>query len=217
MGMSRQKSSPIPRLAPWVALLIVGIDASRMSSGHRLPPSIVLVAFATVAVACGGFLVLGRFVGQFTCPGCHGMTLRRLVRHPRFFKCSACGQRVQQDVRGGWHDARGPLFDGYYRARTGNWLDAPIPDADGSTCGTLLGRKRFRDRSLLAFVRDRRKPWPGPGVAPGKGGPVPVAGESTCGALLRSKKSRDRVLRGEGHAGVAVPSTPPLWDRWLDR
>jgi len=222
MGSSRKAPSPIRELAPWVLLLIVGLNASRMASNDRLPREIVLVAFAAVALACGGALVLGRLLGQFTCPGCRRPTLRRLVRSPRLFSCSFCGQRVRLDARDGWQDARGPQFDAEYRPKTGIWLEAPAPAPapapDGTTCGTLLARKRFRDRFLLAFVRDRRKPWPGPRFAPLKGGSGPVAGESTCGALLRSKKNRDRGLRGEKNASLAEAApAPPLYDRWLDR
>ena len=232
MGPPRKRPSPILELAPWVVLLIVAISANRMAENHQLSQDVVLLAFALVALVCGAFLLLSRFLNQFSCPGCCRMTFRRLVRHPRLFSCWFCGLRLQLGAKGNWLDARGPEFDHYYRPRTGTWLGAPTPEVDDTTCGTLLGRKieraelfetwpvrepakfaeEFRQtmdtfRQASAYLR--RLPWSRPRSTPVPPGKPPAPGETTCGVLLRNMIRR----RGAQPGGRAAAT---LWDREID-
>ena len=190
MAPTPKAPSPLVELAPWVLLLIITLSASRMAPDGMLPQDLVLAAYALVALSCGFLTILGRLLAKVPCPKCRRGLLRQLAHHPRFFRCPACGMRLRRSWTGTLRDAMGPEYAHRFGPTAGNWLDAPIADADETTCGTLLGRKRLHERFLLAFARDRRKPWPGPRIDPAQPEAAPVAGETTQGALLRKKKAR---------------------------
>ena len=82
------------------------------------------------------------------CPSCSRWTLRRLARHPRYYRCSACGGRFKWFGLGPWLDASGPEDAARYRKRTeaGTWKGFAAPkDLGATTSGRLLQSKRTRD------------------------------------------------------------------------
>jgi hypothetical protein len=93
------------------------------------------------------------------CPACSRWTLRRLARHPRHYRCSACGGRFKRFGRGLWLDASGPEDAARYRQRTdaGTWKGFVAPtDLGASTSGRLLESKRSRDLP----VESKHQPHP---------------------------------------------------------
>ncbi len=82
------------------------------------------------------------------CPACSRWTLRRLARHRRYYRCSACGGRFKWFGLGPWLDASGPEDAARYWQRTeaGNWKGFAAPkDLGATTSGRLLQSKRTRD------------------------------------------------------------------------
>jgi hypothetical protein len=82
------------------------------------------------------------------CPSCSNRALRRLARHPGYYRCMACRARLKRFGFGPWLDASGPGDAARYgrRSEAGVWktFDAPR-DLKGSISGALLGSKRSRD------------------------------------------------------------------------
>ena len=75
------------------------------------------------------------------CPSCSRWTLRRLARHRRYYRCSACGGRIKWFRLGPWLDASGPEDAARYRKRTeaGTWKGFAAPkDLEATTSGRLL-------------------------------------------------------------------------------
>jgi hypothetical protein len=81
------------------------------------------------------------------CPACRRWTLRRLARHRRYYRCSACRARFYRAGLGPWHDASGPdedvMFRGDVEARAWRGFATPADPGD-TTSGQLLQNKRRR-------------------------------------------------------------------------
>jgi hypothetical protein len=108
-----------------------------------------LLARCLMALLVGFFLLhflTGEFVG-YPCPVCSRWALRRLARHRRYYRCSACGARLKRYWLGPWLDATGHQDAAKYRKPTdaGTWKGYEPPGRlDDSTSGHLLENKRSR-------------------------------------------------------------------------
>jgi hypothetical protein len=106
---------------------------------------VCLVAFLTVLVLLN---MLIEMIFGMPCPSCGRWTLRRLARHRRYYRCSACRGRFKRFGLGPWLDASCPEDAARYRKRTeaGTWKGFAAPkDLGGTTSGLLLQNKRTRD------------------------------------------------------------------------
>src|SRR4029077_7142045 len=127
------------------------------------PERLVMVAVVGVLTTFVLLDVLVEMAFGKLCPGCSRRALRRLARHPNYYRCSACRARFKRFGFGPWLDASGPEDADRYRSPTeaGIWKGYAAPEKlDSSTSGHLLRNKRSRD--LLAEVK-RRPPRPGAG------------------------------------------------------
>jgi hypothetical protein len=119
-----------------------------------------LLAFLAALVPLNA---LAEMVFGVPCPACSRWTLRRLARHPRYYRCSVCRARFKRSGFGPWLDASGPDDAGRYRqaSEARPWEGFAVPeDLDGTTSGLLLQNKRSRERP----AEDPRPPRsPGPG------------------------------------------------------
>ena len=106
---------------------------------------VCLVGLLTVLVPLN---MLVEMVFGKLCPSCSRWTLRRLARHRRYYRCSACGGRFKWFGLGPWLDASRPRRHSTVseadRARTWKGFAAP-KDLGATTSGRLLQSKRTRD------------------------------------------------------------------------
>jgi hypothetical protein len=112
------------------------------------PDRIVMVCLVGLLTVLFTMHVLVEMAVGSPCPACGRWTLRRLVRHRFYFRCSACRGRFKRFGFGPWLDASGPGDDARFQRPTeaGIWKSFTIPkDLSGSTSGTLLQNKRARD------------------------------------------------------------------------
>lgn len=85
------------------------------------------------------------------CPVCSRRALRRLARHPRYYRCRACHARLKRTRFGPWCDASGLKDDFRFRSQSGNWRGyVPPVEGDDSTGGILLEGKRSLDLATEA-------------------------------------------------------------------
>ena len=112
------------------------------------PDRIVMVCLVGLLTVLVLLNMLVEMVFGKPCPSCSRLTLRRLARHRRYYRCSACGGRFKWFGLGPWFDASGPEDAARYRQRTeaGTWRGFVAPnDLGASTSGRLLQSKRTRD------------------------------------------------------------------------
>ena len=112
------------------------------------PDRIVMVCLVGLLTVLALLNMLVEMVFGKPCPSCSRWTLRRLARHPRYYRCSACGGRFKWFGLGPWLDASGPEDAARYRKRTeaGTWKGFAAPkDLGATTSGRLLQSKRTRD------------------------------------------------------------------------
>jgi len=112
------------------------------------PERIVMVCLVGLLTLIVLLNMLVEMVFGKPCPACSRWTLRRLARHCRYYRCSACGGRFKWFGLGPWRDASGPEDEVKYRKWTeaGTWKGFVAPDDLGaSTSGRLLQSKRTRD------------------------------------------------------------------------
>ena len=186
--LSTQLSLHVMALSGLIAVLLLG--RSLVANG-LLPTRIIPVCLLTGAalVLLSGACRIVATVPR--CPSCGRKGLRRLRRQPEFHFCPACRFRCARDAYGDWYDAGGPKYESIYRPRTDGWMAGAPTEVDGTTCGSLLGRKRRRASSSLIALVGRRNPWP-PRPEPAIEDEA-VAEGSTCETLLNRKRLRDRA------------------------
>jgi hypothetical protein len=112
------------------------------------PDRIVMVCLVGLLTVLLLLNMLVEMVFGKPCPSCSRWTLRRLARHRRYYRCSACGGRFKWFGLGPWLDASGPEDAARYRKRTeaGTWKGFAAPkDLGATTSGRLLQSKRTRD------------------------------------------------------------------------
>ncbi len=112
------------------------------------PDRIVMVCLIGLLTLIVLLNMLVEMVFGKPCPLCSRWTLRRLARHRRYYRCSACGGRFKRFGLGPWLEASGPEDAARYRKRTqaGTWQGFVAPKNLGaSTSGRLLQSKRTRD------------------------------------------------------------------------
>jgi hypothetical protein len=123
----------------------------------------VQIAASALAVIVA-FAVLNFLIEQLLgvqCPGCSRLTLKRLARYRRYYRCACCGLRVKRYGFGPWLDATGPEDAPRYRRRDADrpWAGFSVPETlEGTTSGSLLRNKRSRARARGRGGRDH----PGP-------------------------------------------------------
>jgi hypothetical protein len=91
--------------------------------------------------------LVNKMIG-FTCPACHRPALRRMARHRRYYRCSACRARFKRFRFGAWLDASGPEdADKFGKpGGAGTWEGYEMPtDLEGTATGHLLQDKRSGD------------------------------------------------------------------------
>jgi hypothetical protein len=99
------------------------------------------------------------------CPVCSRWALRRLARHRRYYRCTACRARVKRYWFGPWLDASGPEDAARYRKPTdaGTWTEFAVSEhLDDSTGGQLLKNKRSGHPPDEKARRPVYKPEPSP-------------------------------------------------------
>ncbi len=109
-----------------------------------------LVLFCFLGLLATLVLVSGAIEAIFgkVCPACSVRALRRLARHRRYYRCSACRARFKRFGFGPWLDASGPEDAARYQkpSDAGVWKTFRAPmDLKGTNSGVLLGSKRSRD------------------------------------------------------------------------
>ena len=72
------------------------------------PDRIVMVCLVGLLTVLVLLNMLVEMVFGKLCPSCSRWTLRRLARHRRYYRCSACGGRFKWFGLGPWLDASGP-------------------------------------------------------------------------------------------------------------
>jgi hypothetical protein len=110
------------------------------------PDRIVMVCLVGLLTALIVVHMLVEMIIGKQCPACSRWTLRRLARHRRFYRCTACRGRFKRGL-GPWLDASGPEDDWRYRKRSeaGTWKGFAAPENVGqTTSGRLLRNKRTR-------------------------------------------------------------------------
>ena len=156
--MRRSSSS---RFTIGQAMVAIAILASLLAVPQLVasPHGIVMVCLVGLLTADLAVLhVLVESVIGLPCPSCGRWTLRRLARHRRFYRCSACRGRFKRFGLGPWLDASGPEDSARFRKPTnaGTWKGFAIPeDLGGTTSGELLRNKRTRDLSALVKHQPR--------------------------------------------------------------
>jgi hypothetical protein len=149
----------IRRIMGWVAGFAIFFASLRFIFSQEF--LVVYVILGLVGLL--GAIVLGINFGSemalgLHCPACHRLTLRRIARYHRYFRCSICRARFQRTPFGPWRDASSPkdaprflkpiealAWKGFHKRE----------NLDATTSGVLLQNKRHRDRS-----RPRAEPWP---------------------------------------------------------
>ena len=154
-----------PRHTIGQLMVVIAVLASLLAVPRLVhsPERLVMVAVVGVLTTLALLNVLIEMALGKTCPACSRRALRRLARHPHYYRCSACRARFKRFGFGLWLDASGPEDAARYRKPTeaGTWKGYAAPEElEGSASGRLLRSKRSRD--LLAEVR-RRPPRPGAG------------------------------------------------------
>ncbi len=141
----------IARLMGWVALSALLFAGIRVIFSREIVVVLAILAFA----GCVALIVLGINFGSemalgLRCPACRRSTLRRIARHPTYFRCSACRARFQRTAFGPWRDASGPMDAPRFRKpiEAVAWKGFQRRDKlDATTSGALVDSKRRRDRS----------------------------------------------------------------------
>jgi hypothetical protein len=168
--------------------LALGLPRSSLLSQARVAGTIIL---ALSLIALASFIL--QAVMRFQCPRCARMTLRRLARHPHYYRCQTCGLRVKKFgfTFGPWLDASGPQDAGKYQPATERsaWKGFAVQeDLSGSISGSLLSNKRGR--------------VPAPPRPTSKKRTVPIASEvaarKVSGSLQRLAEIR-RLTEPEDH------------------
>src|SRR5262249_19653900 len=72
------------------------------------PDYMVMVCLVGLLTTLVVLNVLVEMVFGMPCPSCGCWTLRRLVRHRRYYRCSVCRARFKRFGFGPWLDASGP-------------------------------------------------------------------------------------------------------------
>jgi hypothetical protein len=131
-------------------MMVIAVFASLLAAPRLAvsPDRIVMVCLVGLLTAFVLINVLVEMIFGKQCPACSRWTLRRLARHRRYYRCSACGGRFKWFGHGPWLDASGPEDEARYRKRTeaGNWKGFAVPkDLGATTSGRLLQNKRTQD------------------------------------------------------------------------
>jgi hypothetical protein len=109
------------------------------------PDRVVMICLVGLLTLLCALHVLVEVIIGCPCPSCGQWTLRRLVRHRFYYRCSSCRGRFQRRGLGPWLDASGPENDARFRRLTdaGTWKGYTRPkDLSGTTSGALLRNKR---------------------------------------------------------------------------
>jgi hypothetical protein len=123
------------------------------------PDLVVMVCLVGLLTLLFAIHILVEMVVGSACPSCGQWTLRRLLRHRHFYRCTACRGRFKRFGFGPWLDASGPEEAARFQRPTaaGTWKNFTAPkDLSGTTSGALLQNKRARDRTGVV----RRMPHP---------------------------------------------------------
>lgn len=134
-----------------IAVLASLLAVPRLVMSPDLVVMVCVVGLLTVLVVI--HIVVEMVVGR-PCPACGQWTLRRLLRHRAYYRCTACRGRFKRFGFGPWLDASGPEDAQRFRKRSeaGTWKSFTLPqDLSASTSGALLQNKRSRD--LTEVVR----------------------------------------------------------------
>ena len=142
-------------------MLVIAVFAGVLAVPRVADSSDRIVLFCVVGLLAVLVLInmLVEMVFGKQCPACSRWTLRRLARHPRYYRCSACRGRFKRFARGPWLDASGPEDAARYRKPTeaGIWKGFAVPkDLGTTTSSRLLLTKRTRD--LQGQVKHQSQP-----------------------------------------------------------
>ena len=112
------------------------------------PDRTVLVCVVALLTVLGLLNMLVEQTLGKQCPACSRWTLRRLARHRRYYRCTACRGRFRRFGLGPWLDASGPEDAARYRKPTesGIWKGFVVSDdVEPTTSSRLLQTKRTGD------------------------------------------------------------------------
>jgi hypothetical protein len=151
-GRLDMRSPRTSRITIGQVMVVIAVIACLLTF-PRLVGSREVVVLGGLAWAVGVFALLNLLVGTLIgipCPSCTRWSLRRLVRHRNYYRCTACRARFKRFGFGPFLDASGSEDAGRYRKPTvaGLWIGfKPPDDADlaRSTSGLLLRHKRLHD------------------------------------------------------------------------
>lgn len=141
----RSSRFTIGQIMTVIAVFASLLAAPRLAVSPERTVMVCLVGLLTLLVLLN---MLVEMVFGKQCPSCSRWTLRRLARHNRYYRCSACRGRFKRFGLGPWLDASGPEDATRYRKQTeaGIWKGFAAPkDLGATTSGRLLQNKRTRD------------------------------------------------------------------------
>src|SRR4051794_38017439 len=102
------------------AMVAIAVLASLLAVPQLVvsPDRVVMVSLVGLLTALAVLHVLVESIIGLPCPSCGRWSLRRLARHRRFYRCSACRGRFKRFGLGPWLDASGPEDSARFRKPT---------------------------------------------------------------------------------------------------